>query len=471
MSEDATTAISCARAGVVDVVRRSALVLFGAVSFTAVVLRGACGCSSSSSGAGSVDAASTDAQHADAIARDAGYLDSYVPPSSPLKGWTSYSAYDPSCPFFVPSATAYLPPPIQWQACGETGIQPAGIGCKEMAFNWPSPSSYGVSNTPTAWVHDAAVTVLVTRLQNDGTRFLVADVDGSVHTAIDESDTKTCLLNPQAIRDGNYVLSVWDSRVEGKVSGEGGGFIAGGDDSLSPSTVVKFTDTTVHSQIVSGSTGVVDEDGTSTFHAYPWASPSSPVAIWSAAQEHLLLDHDFFGGSAFFFAADSDTVNKEKILKADGGVTDFIAFGNSATEGSGDLGTDGTDMVWLYGSGAQPSAGLYPTVSIMTAPYTTNPAVITPRRLRSEIANGFGVSPFLVGCGYAVRNTEQGERIVRISDGVSWMLPQSSSWNWQSVVAITCDEIFANALAKGANAHVNLVRVRLDSLGPGTAAD
>ena len=111
----------------------------------------------------------------------------------------------------------------------------------------------------------------------------------------------------------------------------------------------------------------------------------------------------------------------------------------------------------------------------MTSPFTTDAAALQPRRLRSEVGNGFATSRPQVGCGYAAREIYDGIRIVRLSDGVSWMLPsqQGSTWLWNEPLAVTCTELFAMVAADGDAGwqDVGIARVRLDSLGPGTPPD
>ncbi|MGH7328711.1 MAG: hypothetical protein ACREJX_10210, partial [Polyangiaceae bacterium] len=91
------------------------------------------------------------------------------------------------------------------------------------------------------------------------------------------------------------------------------------------------------------------------------------------------------------------------------------------------------------------------------------------RRLRSEQTPP-GDRPFVVGCGYAARQESDalgdGVRIVRISDGRSWRLGTQPE-SLDTPLAINCAEIFINV----SQLDSNLVRIRLDSLGPGDPPD
>jgi hypothetical protein len=106
----------------------------------------------------------------------------------------------------------------------------------------------------------------------------------------------------------------------------------------------------------------------------------------------------------------------------------------------------------------------------MTAPYTTEPGAVASRRVRTEQGPGFDVVYFQVGCGYAARSNGEHIRVVRLSDGQSWVLSNAltDAWGWTEPLALTCTELFATVRSSGVT---RLARVRLDSLGSGIAPD
>jgi hypothetical protein len=73
-----------------------------------------------------------------------------------------------------------------------------------------------------------------------------------------------------------------------------------------------------------------------------------------------------------------------------------------------------------------------------------------------------------VGCGYAANAYNAQTVVVRLSDGVSWLLPYTSTMAFDDPIGITCDEVFIRGTYGGV---VNIARVHLDSLGPGTPPD
>jgi hypothetical protein len=65
-------------------------------------------------------------------------------------------------------------------------------------------------------------------------------------------------------------------------------------------------------------------------------------------------------------------------------VRDFLSAGMVTTRGYGDLGTDGTDLVWIEAGVETTETVPFDSYTIMTSPITTDPAQVVPRRLRTE---------------------------------------------------------------------------------------
>jgi hypothetical protein len=247
----------------------------------------------------------------------------------------------------------------------------------------------------------------------------------------------------------------------------GGGVLAGNLTDLPPQTLTHMHDGLGHSYAV-GEPGVLDN---TTMHLYSWASPLSPQLIHSPSDNGLAPYEQVFNGDALFWRASSVALQRIKVRTSDGTISDLVSFGADTSQGAADFGTDGQAMVWLAGTGRSDPYGLFPTVSVMTSSYSTDPSQIKPRRLRSETPNGFGTSPFVVGCGYSARSSWQGVRVIRLADGVSWLLPRDANltWDWVNPLVLTCTELFATvSLGKG---QPNVARVKLNSLGSGTAPD
>src|SRR5262249_14358079 len=152
-----------------------------------------------------------------------------------------------------------------------------------------------------------------------------------------------------------------------------------------------------------------------------------------------------------FWASDTLDINKQKVWTAAGGTKDFLTFGSDRSRGAADLGTDGTDLVWIEGSERQTTMDAFPKVVAATAPFTRDPTQIQRPDLRGDLTSyPFGTSPWVVGCGYAARDTtmtydggyQGGTLLVRLSDGYAWHLPSGSGlrWSWDRPLAVSCDE-------------------------------
>jgi hypothetical protein len=188
-------------------------------------------------------------------------------------------------------------------------------------------------------------------------------------------------------------------------------------------------------------------------------------------------------GEAIFWEVGGLTYRGVMAWTEAAGQRSLIRYPGDYTQGAGNFGTDGVDLVWTYGQGKGPSDWNYPTREIMTAPFTTDPETVkaTARRLRSDLGR-IGIEPFGVGCGFAGRTFEVDADagsaasldllIVRLSDGVSWIVdapPISTGVAFMSALGFTCEEVFAKV--QFADDAVTIVRIRLDSLGSGIPPD
>jgi len=155
----------------------------------------------------------------------------------------------------------------------------------------------------------------------------------------------------------------------------------------------------------------------------------------------------------------------------------LIGFGSDYSKGAGYPGSDGKDLVWIQGEGRDDDSVRFPEAWVMTSKFSTNASEIQPRRLtRWPQSHVSTTVPPQIGCGFASfryvlgfpQSTGAGLLIVRLSDGVAWVLPSASistADGWGEPIATTCDEVFARYQG---HAYETIRRVRLDSLGPGT---
>lgn len=429
------------------------------------------------------DDASSDALAPDVVTTP---RDAWVPPPtdashpSPYAGWAHYPDYDPSCEFYIPESRENLPPPLRWQPCRAVG-ETAGKSCEEMVIDWkPSkayPNDFITPGTSGFRRTDGSVAFMTSRFQDDGTYRLVLDASGPVLVAIREQRPDKCVLANMPSDADRFAFRVLDSEAKGAVSEYGGGAIGGDIGSLRPRVLRRYRDS-IARDYAAGIPGVVDITG-GPMKLSAWTDLASSEILSASEDAALKYNYQFFFGETLFWAADGTGINKQKVWTRAGGVKDFLAFGSDVAQGAADLGTDGTTLVWLEGTGRTSGTGVYPSVAAYAAPFTTTAALVQKRLLRSDLSGySFGVRPFVVGCGYAARTgfvkegpgEKGGTMLIRLADGHMWLLPSGPAleWSWQKPLAVTCDEVFVliqSTVTAAQPVRQTIARVRIDSLG------
>jgi hypothetical protein len=119
----------------------------------------------------------------------------------------------------------------------------------------------------------------------------------------------------------------------------------------------------------------------------------------------------------------------------------------------------------------------------MTAPFSTGQAAVekSARRLRSDPGPAIPTG-FVVGSGYATRQVDtlvsgpekvtKDLLVIRLADGVSWLVKMPSilkGAGFDEPLGFSAEEVFATA--QFVDDSTTIVRIRLDSLGPGMAPD
>ena len=211
--------------------------------------------------------------------------------------------------------------------------------------------------------------------------------------------------------------------------------------------------------------------------AFSWGGGAGPkqqfVASLATDPEHIDFSQPVMWDDAFFWTTCDLYRSGINVWDPVHGARPFIRWLGDATRGAGNLGTDGADLVWVYGEGKAPDVpSIYPVKSIMTAPFTIDPAALVPRRLRSDpTPGGVAVVPFQVGCGYGVRGAGAIDTLViRLADGVSWLFPKDPAFRITEVIGVTCTHFYA-LVQVGSPGPYTIARIALDSLGPGVPPD
>ncbi len=309
----------------------------------------------------------------------------------------------------------------------------------------------------------------------NGARFeIIAEADGPARASVfaPHPGPNTCYLEVQALRDDNVIYAVFgdDGEQDWTLSPRKGAF-GGSIDDLHPHVLASYKDSSSDGWYCSA-TRVYRLTGPFEFYAYDW-NMNNKTFITSEAKdpEQLQLSQALPAGDSFFWTTGNLYVSGINSWNFADGARPFIRYIGDGTRGAGNLGTDGTSLVWSYAEGKKPSETAYPVRAIMTAPFTTDPAKLASKRLRSDPSNSIAGQPFHVACGRAAHGGKlQPVVVVNVKDGTSWEIPEQPNPNFylSTVIGLSCDHVY---LLGAFGQRYNIARIRLDSLGPALPPD
>lgn len=388
--------------------------------------------------------------------------------------WELFTGYC-GCPMWVPGAKGQLPDPVEWEPCPSPG--PMNLSCRRMKTPWTKAKTLSINVFPKFWFdakEDRALLLFARIYLNDklGSAYLLAaEADGPIGNVF-YLQSLTCGFDVQSINEGKFAIAsrpvampqpgLKEAALAGDVSGlpettEYPVESLYANFGVSSSWLIRWGDVLTGRRWGSDEVVVLHKSGSDP----EGEPPQRPRAV----------------GDAVFWEIGGLKKHGVVAWTEATGQQNLIRWLGDYTQGAGNFNTDGMHMIWTHAEGKAPNDESYPKRSIMTAPFTTDPAVrkATEKRLRSDPGQ-LSVSPFGIGCGYAAReyytidSTEL--LVVRLSDGVSWIVkapPFSTGVQFMSVLGLTCEDVFAQVQFPD---EVNaIVRIRLDSLGPGIVPD
>ena len=393
----------------------------------------------------------------------------------PPAGWVAWEGWSEDCPLHYPPTPDLLPKPIAWAPCTTA---PAGVECRAMVTDWTTSGST-MSLFPRFANWNGTPHLLFRRFNADYHLELVAEIDGVVKNAImrvkapgETGSNFGCVTGLQDLGEGRWALNArgHDSLGDYALSPHRGG-IGGTVGVLQPELLAHNTDSIAYTFRVSADWLMRVGAPGSVVNVTPWSlSPDTYVVSPPDDPENFKGGQFEVVGDAVFWSTGTLFAHGINLWTPAGGVQIFERYPGDYTRGATDFGTDGVDMVWARGEGKDPAEYQYPTRDLMTAPFTTDPQTMQPRRVRSVVRPTIGTEQWVVGCGYAAHHGGNNDHmVVRLSDGVSWTIPMIfPDFNAYKAIGLTCDEVFLLGRYDGRD---TIVRIRIDSLGPGAPAD
>ncbi len=396
-------------------------------------------------------------------------------PDGVPEGWVEYTDWSCGCRFYFPGPTARAVPPIRWEGCppGANAVP----GCEAMKTDW---TDHHIPITPFNHLdvrEDGTPVLQFRRNVLDAPvphfKYMVADADGPVHVAmqmlyeVDEFTAEpSCVVFQEGLREGRYFWQVAGHKAFGNYSESPhkGLLAANVADFAPPSVVIHHVDDVQAYSFRGNARWLLQVPMGFYTTARSWdLTEEHVVTAPSLDPEGLHLSQPQLVGEAIFFTTSNSKRRGVNVWTPTSGALPLVRWIGDATRGAADLGTDGVDLVWNQGEGKAPSETKYPIRDIMTAPYTTHPDALAPRRLRSQPRNSFGVYAFAVGCGRALYPLGNGTLLlVRIADGASWTIGPDEHTEFLEHIGLSCEHLYGLAQVDGV---LTIARVRLDALG------
>jgi hypothetical protein len=402
-------------------------------------------------------------------------------PSVVPKGWVEYTDWSCSCRFYVPATREALPPPLEWGSCPDATLT---YSCRHLVVPGSNkPYSVGVHPSLDALSDGNQVLALNHPDYSAGNVIpnwhLVAEVDGAVRSAmLDVTPAPTfpkCILNTGPSRGGRHVLGVKGDGVGTDYSTTTvEGALGGSIDDLHPKVLVRHDDQESYNW--TGGEKYVLQGSAPSFrvYAYDWSiGAPTLVANPSSDPDHLGIYDETPVGDAIFFETSGAVLSGINVWTPAKGAQPFIRWIGDPLHGAGSFGTDGKDMAWRYGEGRD-EQGWYETVNLMTAKFTADPNAVVAKAVYVGLTrrDSIGAETVGVGCGYAATlnhlqgNPKGNVLIIRLADGRRWNAPGSPAVKHSRVIGVSCADVFVLSIVTP-DPHATIVRIALDSLGPG----
>ena len=188
---------------------------------------------------------------------------------------------------------------------------------------------------------------------------------------------------------------------------------------------------------------------TDVISAGSWASQETTPAYAPSDDPDGLIGYvsDVRGDALFVNVLGGQKSGQMAWLKE--GLRPLVRYYGDANRVALRWGTDGKDMVWLYGEGDLVAPYVHKTMVVKTAPYSLDASTIakTERVIGPNPVEVGGIADqFKVGCGYAATLASSvdtnGPAIVRLSDGVWWKILPNSLPYASYAMGVSCEHAY-----------------------------
>jgi len=390
------------------------------------------------------------------------------------EGWNLWTDFRKAAQIYLPTSKAVLPPPAKWEPCRADFYPPTDSGpppCEEWAVVEPGQTNVGTNaSLRGATAHDLDKLVVPQSRTFGGYYTLLAVkvatgevLNGLLYASPDwfvypsaPSETATIYrvkeAHPGPIPPVGYLIAPHDLTAKSY-----GGRTATVSVPIIGETVA-----------MSVGNGYLSEGPFSAFER----------TVTFREKEGLEPIPSFYRKDTAYISSAVSYRWVWRVLRPGGAVDTW--FDNLPDLSSVVLGvaTDDKDVVWHQAErckSGKPCEG----ATTYTAPYPAAGTKPVGRRLRTEYAD---IDKLVVGCGHVAATGAYADyvsmlRVTRLSDGVSFVLKKADrmgEFDYQQPIAVSCDHVYftrVDQIARNEAPRTNLVRIRLDALGPAIPPD
>jgi hypothetical protein len=379
------------------------------------------------------------------------------------------------CPLYMPGNSKIRPPKIEWGPCDfkipepykcQRVIKPGTGKMSAFSYSYKDPNTKKMKILSSAQEEPADNQQFIHRIVFD------PDNGDPLVDFLEVWKKGSCSYQGSGLSNGKYMLELfpwWNPTKEG--------FVAGNHEDVTPSRMMKLeADPSLTSSWTIANSWIIRMRGKRT--VFPWNNPDKKeTQIYPTdtlgRPGHRVISHD---DDIFINVGEIQTGAVVVWTEAQG--TRPLILWPPLERSVHHFHVDGEYMVWTESEQWDSSQTQFKKSDIFVAPYSLDQQQVSKTRKKlTKDPRGVSGGSWQVGCGYAARNLAASNplsnslMVVRLSDGNSWIIPggdPSQPWRYDFFEAfgITCEEIFATVgLPSGAP---TIVRIRLDSLGPGT---
>jgi hypothetical protein len=408
----------------------------------------------------------------EAAARDAAIYDPMPErPSFVPEGWELWTDYRKSCNIYTPRRREVVPPDATWRACRSDFRPPNDSGppaCQEWDVVEPGQLRAGANSGYSASaLNDGKVQVQQLRVFEKYATWVVVDLlTGRSTNAVLIADFGTCYPHPSLPSATASVYSVVKPADVGRFDAKVGYLVLPHE----PTTPTAGGVYVPSSSLEIGRTLVGSTEVAGVFTG-PFSNPRAAGLRLSSDPRLQPLLRFFRGDTAYIESYDGNHYVWQ-VAAPGAAVETWFDNGNDQSVGDHGLTTDGQTVAWVHSQGCRDVS--CSQASLMVAPYPAPGSKPSGRRLHSERPT---TSDLVLGCGYIATTGGYADyrtflRVTRIADGVSWMIRNEDNpkFNFNVPLAVTCEHVYF-IRSNPESAEFNVVKMRLDALGPEIAPD